>query len=199
MPYLSKLVINDAFPAAIAELQNPYALHRSLSRAFDDNPNVYRAARVLYALGPSRVGVLVQSRFLPDWSLLLGSFFLLQPAEVTRFDPVFAPGEVLEFRLRANPTWKRDGSRQPVAPADCPQWLDGKGVRHGFSAGPVRVTLEPPFLLRHPDQPPASLHSVLFRGRLTVHDPAALAQAVCSGIGSAKAFGFGLLSLARTE
>jgi len=38
--------------------------------------------------------------------------------------------------------------------------------------------------------------AVQFDGRLRVTDPGALKEAVRSGIGSAKAYGFGLLSLA---
>ena len=42
------------------------------------------------------------------------------------------------------------------------------------------------------------LQSVLFEGQLRVQDPTRLVSAVQSGIGTAKGFGFGLLSLART-
>ena len=38
---------------------------------------------------------------------------------------------------------------------------------------------------------------MLFEGVLRVADPAALASAVENGLGSAKGYGFGLLSLAR--
>jgi CRISPR system Cascade subunit CasE len=40
-------------------------------------------------------------------------------------------------------------------------------------------------------------HAVLFEGTLTVTDPALFAEALASGFGAAKGFGFGLLSVAR--
>lgn len=44
---------------------------------------------------------------------------------------------------------------------------------------------------------PLTFGSVLFEGRLVVSDVAAFRQALATGIGSGKAYGFGLLSIAR--
>ncbi|MFE2167475.1 type I-E CRISPR-associated protein Cas6/Cse3/CasE, partial [Streptomyces sp. NPDC059447] len=61
----------------------------------------------------------------------------------------------------------------------------GKGTkdRNGETNGRGRVTICP----------------VLFEGTMTVTDPAALRRALLEGIGSGKAYGAGLLTLARAE
>jgi CRISPR system Cascade subunit CasE len=74
--------------------------------------------------------------------------------------------------------------------------LERKGIQHGFS-----VTSEEIRTIPRPRQPflkagTAGLHTATeFIGILQVTDSAAFRQALESGIGSAKAFGFGMLCL----
>ena len=79
-------------------------------------------------------------------------------------------------------------------------WLERKGQQHGFRVLRLAVAPEGMQVGHQPvrqEQPRRLAHvAVRFEGLLQVTDPALLSEAVRAGIGSAKSFGFGLLSLA---
>lgn len=206
--YLSRLILNPRSRRVQSELANSYEMHRTLSRAFADG---YEDDRVLFRVDlDRRTGVptvLVQSHHAPDWSVLPESAYLLpgpsdNPASKP-VDPAFAVGQLLSFRLRANPV-RRDrasGDRQGLLQEDQQRaWLDRKGETGGFRV--VRCHVIPEGLLsirqrRAGSEHDVSLLSVRFEGLLQVTDPQALRRTLERGIGPAKGFGFGLLSLAR--
>jgi CRISPR system Cascade subunit CasE len=146
----------------------------------------------------------VQSDVSPDWSRLkVTNDYLLGPAATKPFNPAFTAGQRLCFRLRANPTVKRDGKRRALlGEGEQRAWLDRKGVEAGFRVVRAEVTPEGASWGRKPAGGGTLVlthHAVRFDGVLEVTDPARFRLAVQSGIGSAKGFGFGLLSLARPE
>ena len=103
--------------------------------------------------------------------------------------------------MRVNPT-KRDNvtrNRMPLeTDADLHAWLMRKGQQHGFAPDMVtmRTMREPCARFRiESSGREGTHHSVNFDGELAVSDPAAFQQACLHGIGSAKAFGFGLLAV----
>ena len=202
--YLSRLILNPRNRQVRSELACPYEMHRTLAHAFDDN---YADDRVLYRVDVERrtgvPPVIVQSLTEPDWSVLPFGGYLLQPSDSKPIDPGFSEGQLLSFRLRANPVKRENatGRRQGLlAEKDQRVWLDRHGERSGFRV--VRCHVIPEGLqevLRRSngDQRTVTLLSVRFEGLLQVTDAEALRAAVEGGIGPAKAFGFGLLSLAR--
>lgn len=134
------------------------------------------------------------------------------------------PGAVLVFRLRANPTRKihtksgpdgqrRNGKRVELRKeADQVQWLRRKGggafrllsVRANPQVPNVRATeAKLVGLPRTASEASAgakriTLASVLFEGELQVADADRFRQLLTDGIGPGKAYGCGLLSVART-
>jgi CRISPR system Cascade subunit CasE len=204
--YLSRLFLNPHSRQVHAELAYPYELHRTLMRACSDH---VKEERLLYRVEtePETQApvLLVQSQLLPAWERLADGYLAKRPANpaVKQLNLNLKPGQTLSFRLRANPTKrlskslsrnmdksKRVGLYRTEEQLD---WLDRKGAAHGFrvlhaSASRQERTVDH----RHNLQ----FLSVQFDGILQVVDPDALAAAVDSGIGSGKAFGFGLLSLA---
>ncbi len=114
------------------------------------------------------------------------------------------------FSLMANPTKKirsnaagertKNGRRVPLTTReDLLAWLERKAAGSGFVVDPESTQTVPRGReYFHKDTPRTQgLHAAVeFRGRLRVTDPVAFRAAVASGIGSAKAFGFGLLVLA---
>jgi CRISPR system Cascade subunit CasE len=215
--YLSRLILNPRRRRVQREVADRYELHRSLMRAFPDDLKE-GDERVLYRLEPpSRGGaqgglpLLVQSWTLPDWSWLAepGARGYLLPVGVPNpavkvFDLDLAPGQVLAFRLRANPTVKRrfdNGDHKRVGIYDEQEqveWLTRKGERGGFRLVSARTSRQDDVLgrTRRKSRPPMKFAAVQFDGLLEVVDPKQLYQTVRRGIGSGKAFGFGLLSLA---
>jgi len=117
-------------------------------------------------------------------------------------------GDLVRFRLRANPTRKiqdgsRNGKRKRVSPTldDHADWLARKLV--GAAGSPICIETFVPgwaygWRTKYEPQPGQSMQwwSVLFEGVFRVGEPAVLKQLIECGIGPGKAFGFGLLSIA---
>jgi CRISPR system Cascade subunit CasE len=170
--------------------------------------------------------VLVQSHDQPNWKALPGGYLPDRPDNpacraIDDFYAALEPGMVLRFRLRANPTrrvfqlkdgedpkWR--GKRVELQGDDnWLAWLQRKGEQHGFllPGGPtqpayadVRITDEGKLQGRGAQQAGPerlTLAAVRFDGRLAITDIDRFRAALATGIGSGKAYGFGLLSVAR--
>ncbi len=119
-----------------------------------------------------------------------------------------ASGDPVRFRLRANPTRKvqdgpPNGRRKRINPtlADHADWLACKLA--GAAGCPVCMAKFVPgwaygWRTKHEPQPSQRMQwwSALFEGMFRVGDVITLKKLLESGIGPAKAFGFGLLSIA---
>lgn len=214
--YLSRLILNPRARRAQSEIAHPYELHRSLSRALGAGLTA-GSERLLYRLEADLRGllvVLVQSQTEPDWSWLAdpgARGYLLEgpdnPAS-KRFEPAFSPGQALAFRLRANPTRKLSGGRDSngkrvglIREEEQLDWLRRKGEAGGFQLLSVRARqdglLPVVTLARVEGRCTMSFLAVTFDGILRVLEPDPFRQTLERGIGSGKAMGFGLLSLAR--
>lgn len=152
--------------------------------------------------------ILVQSAIDPNWDYAFHSADFLRAAQVKEYNPVFANGQSLKFLLVANATKKVDtktradgtksnGSRVPVKFEELGAWLARQGERGGFSFADESVLRQPGYVyVRKTGKEMNRLFSVRFDGVLTVSDPDAFRETLVRGIGPAKAFGFGLLSVA---
>ncbi len=222
MLYLSRLFPNVRTTAARRDLANPYDMHRTLMRAFPDR-NEGGPGRVLWrADSNSLVGglhLLVQSTLPPDWSQLDPGWLATSPKH-RKFEPAFRPGQQLRFRLRANPTRRAGkyhsntvllGKRIPIVePAEQIAWLARKAKPCGYrlighlgdgETPNYRVAVSNAGIARSrkPKSTKAAAidhFAAVFDGQLQVTDPDLFARALIQGIGPAKAFGFGLLSIA---
>jgi len=212
--YLSKLTLNIEHPASKRALANYYEAHRLLWRGFPDKKDG-GSPRVLFRVENSPAGyppvVLVQSDLEPSWDPLLRDG-VLSSAQAKEFSPQFTSGQRLRFRLRANPTKKitkesrsKDGTPRKRKPRvglfgeeKQTAWLKRKAEAGGFCLLDVAISSHGTVTSRKPGwRIPITHHAVTFYGILEVRDPALFTDALRAGIGSAKAFGFGLLSLAR--
>lgn len=193
--YLSRLSLN-ATRTALSWSANPYRVHQRLLLAFSQEP------RLLFRVEENgeRRQILVQSRSQPDWAAAFAGLHVLQNVEWKPFDLCFASGQVYAFRLLANPTVKRAGSRLGLLhEEDQLDWLARKMSTAGavVLAGQVRSSH-----LQHSEKnlakdSTAQTHlAVLYEGTLRASQPDLLTKAVENGVGSAKGYGFGLLSLA---
>lgn len=213
MIYLSQLTLNPTSRMVQREVGKPYQLHRTLlTHGFG---TTREASGVLYRLDLGRQGitVLVQSLAEPAWQGLLtvgqGQYLLAPPPPPKTFEATFALGRRFYFRLRANPTVKkareekRQGNRVPLKhEAQQVAWLHRKGAQGGFRVLDVRASHdeEQRDRIRREGSEVShtlTLYAVQFDGLLEVTEPGRFREAVRGGIGPAKAFGCGLLSLAR--
>ena len=179
----------------------------------------------LYRIETTRDGtdILVQSQALPDWSRLPAGYLREPVAAAKQLDPLYSAiesGQTLVFRLRANPT-RRISNRSQTSPEQwrgkrvelrTPQeqldWLKRKGEASGFAllatrvapdsvvVPDVRTTRTADHVTGRRAERRLTFASVVFEGRLRVTDAETLRAALAAGIGSGKAFGFGLLSVA---
>ncbi len=221
--YLSRLVLNPRNQDVCRDLARPYDLHRTLLQAFPAGEvHTERAAEdaigLLYRLDDDpRTGnlhLLVQSQQPPQWERLPATDYLLPVAgnpALRELTLHLRADQQLAFRLRANPTMRlptpqgsgAKGKRVGIYDEEAQlAWLARKGKQHGFLLLQAQIRDDGKLKQAEAVRAKNGVHnlellSVQFDGFLQVIDPAALAHAVSAGIGSGKAFGFGLLSLAR--
>lgn len=113
----------------------------------------------------------------------------------------FLNHDAYQFQIRANPTKRDHQTRKRVPLLDREEqlaWLERKAGQSGFRVLPesVRILPEGRQVFRDRARKKAGLHhAVEFEGVLVVEQRDRFRQAFAKGIGSAKAFGFGLLAL----
>ncbi len=207
--YLSLLKLNIALRKTREMLMNPYTLHQAVYRAFPDESNG-GLGRVLYRVDQSRcseaVSLLVQSEKPPDWTK--ADFLrecLLEKEMCKQLDLNVKNGQYLHFLLRANPCvkkqaeGKRNGYRMGLLrEEDQVKWFHKKADESGFTV--VNCEAIPEGIIHdergHADQGKLRHYAVRFKGTLKVVNPETFTATLNSGIGPAKGFGFGLLSIA---
>jgi len=179
-------------------LSNPYRIHQRILRAFDDNPG-----RILFRLErPVKPRLLVLSPCVPDWRRAFTDFadVLAGEPRFKPFEPVLSTGQRLRFLLRANPTVKREGHRHGLfREEEQIQWLARKGQIGGFIPLGVRIPGgQTQVAFKGPQRKldPQHHFAVDFEGILRVADATAFIRTLEQGLGSAKAYGFGLITIA---
>jgi CRISPR system Cascade subunit CasE len=208
--YLSQLLLDPASRRVQSELSNRYELHRTLTAQYPTNQR--RDINLLYRIEiPDRqvfqpITLLVQTILESDWSELSGSGLLMDSPQVKTFDPDLPTGAHYYFRLLVNPTIRTkqpDGKSKRVGLYTTEaqiEWLQRKAQQGGFTVESMKLSdlgmvesikkkNNQTFHIQH--------FAVQFDGLLSVTDSQLFKLTLMKGIGSAKAFGFGLLSLAK--
>lgn len=216
--FLSRLLLNPRNLHVARDLGDIVDLHRSVMRAFPshDGESPRSALGVLFRLEgrSSPPELLVQSLVTPNWPLLADDYLLdHEHRDADRLLAAATEGRHLRFRLVANPSRKSAAHRPDEPPPRNSRrialttdeerhgWLVTRGNRGGFRivgdgpASGVRIDELAPVVGR---RGPSTVHvrPTLFEGALEVRDPVRFRQALREGIGPAKAYGCGLLSIA---
>jgi len=196
-----------AFPSQQQMTTDPHFL-----KPFD--PVQFKNARFLFRVDHnigtdgSRAIILVQSHVEPNWDYAFQNarIFLAANPEYRSMNFSFRSGENYRFRVLANPTMKKsvrssgkkNGPRLGlIRREDQIGWLERKANQHGFVLVNESVTIESQgFSEGWKGSDSIKYFSARFDGVLRVTDADKFAIAVREGIGSAKGFGFGLLSVA---
>lgn len=187
-------------------------MHQAVYRAFPED-NDGGPGRILYRVDENKrlgtISLLVQSEKDPDWSK--ADFItdcLLEPVERKIYSPALQTGQTLRFRVRANPIIKKhlDGKENGyrlglLREEDQLKWLNRKAVGSGFSVMSCRTSPEG---MAYDDrsfkeQDKLRHFAVRFEGVLKITNKELFTKTIENGIGSAKGFGFGLLSLAQIK
>lgn len=214
--FLSLLVVDTRREEGRRLLGNPYRVHQQLLNAFSDGafsrPLEPLGTRLLFRVEewwtPPRV--LVQSPLEADWHRAFVETPVLAKAPCQKpYAPALEPGQVLRFFLRANPTVRRASLRSEgkrlgprlglVHEPQQRDWLERRAAAGGFDLLDYRVMPRGKRVgwQGQRDRSPQLTHlCVDFEGFLQVTDPDQFLRTLAAGIGPAKAFGFGLLSVA---
>lgn len=201
--YLTRLTLDPRSAQARRDLGDAYEMHRTLSRVFADEQAP--ASRFLWRLEASGNAwstptLLVQAASEGNWSVLQALLATCWGAaeQISGFATVAGKRYLLPFQI----VRQSDGDTPGQA-----LWAGGRGAATGLAGTPGRAARfrgrgGPRNLQRSAWQPQGQTRiSVLraaFEGRLRISRPDAFGQALVAGIGPAKAFGCGLLSLARS-
>nr|WP_076389406.1 type I-E CRISPR-associated protein Cas6/Cse3/CasE [Vaginimicrobium propionicum] len=214
---LSKVDVNPMLRQARRLLANPQAMHAAVMTACDPKPG----ERVLWRIDDTDAGVrlYIVSPQTPDLSCLSDQIgWPGESAASTGYDAFLSSisdGDSYAFRLTANPTHVAyvNGRKQRlghVTVAKQRQWLIEKAAKSGFA---IRQSDQRGFpepvddlivhgrkvqTFRKKDRN-VTLTIASYLGSLEVTNAQLLCQALVSGVGPAKAYGCGLLTLSRLK
>lgn len=226
--FLARLKLNPRSHQARRDWADCQQLHRTLMSCFEDVEAAAARAelQVLFRREMSDTGqpvVLLQSAVAPLFHKLPALYVLAGEAAARSLDPLFQriqPGAPFRFRLTANPSRKietgRDsdkpnGRRVALRGGAAVEWLQRKAAQHGFELTAVTASTDVSQVIASPTlkltgfkrdgsrEHRLSVEAVTFDGALTVKDANLIQTALRCGIGPAKAYGCGLLSLAPLE
>ena len=191
--------------------RNAYELHRALWELFPDRPDDMRSFlfRVEQHNHQAGTQILLQSMFEPIVSSDHARCLVCKAVDYGVMEK-----QQLRFRLRANPvksvkderkgtvtrkgtTYTRSARVPLIKEEQQHDWLLKKFRHMGAELLAVTITQEAPLYFRkNKEKRSGKIQPVLFEGVLEVTDPAAFMESQRQGIGPAKSFGMGLLSLA---
>ncbi|CAM5648827.1 CRISPR-associated endoribonuclease Cse3 [Streptomyces viridochromogenes] len=207
-PLIARIRLNPHSRDVQRDLRDATQMHRTVMRMVPDNLGdaPRQQGGLLYRLEETDTSstLLVQAATLDPARLPAG----YGQADVKSLAPMFTAlrkGLGVRYRIVLNPA-KRErlsleamgkrGRIMPLSGAEADQWWLRRAAEAGLDLHVMTPTSMEPARPRGRDAP-RMRHSLLrYDGTATVTDPDALETAVVHGIGRAKAYGAGLLSLA---
>ncbi|MDC7227597.1 MAG: type I-E CRISPR-associated protein Cas6/Cse3/CasE [Spirochaetales bacterium] len=185
-----------------------YQIHKELwtlfpNREYENRPFLYRIEKTIPGYGAE---ILMQSVFKPE-----GDTENVSIVSTKEFTPKIKKGDILRFRLLGNPvkTIKdergRQNSRGQVKSCRVPiisvneqkAWIERKLI-DAVKLDEIIINGAPPLIFyKKREKSRGKIQPILFDGIMTVENEQNLLDALEGGIGPAKAFGCGMLSLAR--
>lgn len=191
-------------------LSSPEYIHGAVERGFAE-----KRQRRLWRVDSVRGNtyLLVLSPDVPDYAQLAAQYGFPDSGSACETKPYaplldrLAAGQLWQFRLKANPvrSVKEGDGRGKVLAHVTPQqqkdWLAQRAEKYGFSLDVQGFDVVHTQWLRFEKQGgrQVSLRTATFEGVLKVLDPEALRGALREGIGRAKAYGCGLMTLAKAK
>jgi CRISPR system Cascade subunit CasE len=207
-PVLARIRLNPRSRDVHRDLRDATQMHRTVMRLAPDHlgDSPRHESGLLYRVEEDDTGsaLLVQGYSL-DAARLPAGYGNTQTKSLAPLFQALRKGLPVRYRIVVNPAkrerlslehGKKRGPVVPLSGAEADEWW----VRRAADAGLHLTVLSPTPLrpvLPRDEKAPRMRHSLLrYDGTGTVTDPDALTQALLKGIGRAKPYGAGLLSLA---
>ncbi|MEV0051042.1 type I-E CRISPR-associated protein Cas6/Cse3/CasE [Saccharopolyspora shandongensis] len=204
---LTQLRLNPQHRDVGRDLDDAHRMHRRVMSLFPNTlgDHARAQARILYRVEQHPIGavVLVQSEHQPNLGALPPNY---AAAATHQLDAVLAritTGLTVRYRILANPTrietTEGKKKRRWLRGDDALTWWQHRATQAGLQPHTIQLTGETVITGRrgtHESTPRICHGTSLFDGTATIIDPDAVRHAVLTGIGKARAYGCGLLSLA---
>ena len=224
--YISRMPLNIARMQAVQLVNSPYKMHAAIEQAFPPNAlRSDDSGRILWRIDSTKnakdgVWLYVVSPSKPDFTHIVeqAGWPSTTGWETKDYSPVLdslAAGQVWQFRLKANPARKamQNQGRRPndkvvgtiqghVTVEQQLTWLMDRCEKHGFEIATdsdgnriITVTHRSIERYKHRDGK-VTINTAVFDGVLIVRDSELFRKSLCCGIGRAKGFGCGLMTIA---
>jgi CRISPR system Cascade subunit CasE len=201
---LTRIRLRRSNPHARRDLLDTVALHKTVMRLAPDNlgPHPRQSSGVLFRLEPGPAPTLIVQTTHPPLLHHLPDGY--GTAHVHNLSPILyllTCGMTVRYRITANPITMQPHPTDPDKPqrrtalngTDATAWWTRRATR----AGLVIHTTDATIRAFHRRDPAGPCHSLIqFDGHATITDADQLRHALTQGIGKAKAYGAGLLTLA---
>lgn len=223
--YISRIALNMAWFEARQLVASPYRMHAAVGSSFPpDAVRQNDEGRILWRLDEfssnRSTWLYVVSPERPDFTHIVeqAGWPLHAEWEAKDYTPLLeriAQGQCWQFKLRANPvrTAREDKGRRQrssgivgkvqghVTVAQQTKWLLDRAGKHGFRVLSEGEVADVVVSQRHRERfqrggDTVTLTTVTFEGRLEVTDASAFRDTLCHGLGRAKGFGCGLMTVA---
>jgi CRISPR system Cascade subunit CasE len=215
--YISRVKLDAALRSTRSALANPQQMHAMVAQCFDASPERRGSGRDSERQRPlwridtlkGSTYLLVVSAMAPDFTLLLPQLSSAMHSEalVKDYDAFLArlaAGKTMRFRLCANPVHSVMQAGSPEARGKIfghvtvqqqKNWLEQRSLKYGFELLSFDVVSRGERRFKR-QKATVTLTVANYEGLLAIRNADLLKAALVEGIGRAKAYGCGLLTLA---
>ena len=213
--YLSRMYLNPHRRKTRAFLANPEMLHAAIECTYHSDPSTERRSLWRIEKESDRVTLYTLTPTVPSFEVLQEQAGWSQQQTWDSRDYSVLTGRLMagqqyHFKLTANPTrtvTDTNGKKRrkaEIGPRNQLQWLvsrgEDMGADFGSSADEATAMVTRSQKLNFPNKGNRiTVISCTYEGTLKVTDPKKLQQVLTEGVGRAKAYGCGLLTLAPAQ
>jgi CRISPR system Cascade subunit CasE len=184
--YLTKINFKETVTMnMLRDAKSIYEMHRTILKGFDEKPDT-----LLFRVETGYILVLSSDE--PNYDV---DYF--GDIQTKQYSMECKKGHVFSYRMRANPTVRKmdTGKNNPIrSEEDLVKWITKKANDNGFDIREVMVNVEDP-KISYKKKHKQTHHSVLFNGIGSVVDADKFNDVLIRGIGRAKSYGFGMMSV----
>lgn len=208
--YLSRVEINMFNRQRIKDLSHLGAYHNWIESCFPDEKRNGQRLRHLWRIDKlyGKQYLLLVSEEKPDLKKL-EYYGVEKSAETKDYQPFLSRlynGELVRFKLTANPTYRTDGKVYPhITISQQKEWLISRAEKAGFSILPTATgglnfdISDRQWPILYHGKRRIRLSRVTFEGVLQVTNVEQIRRTLVEGIGREKAYGMGMLTVIPME